>query len=55
MCVFGVERSPSVKASADVCGVGGVETGGNTEAVATGADIVVLVSLQLAQLRTLVP
>ncbi|XP_044356392.1 zinc finger CCCH domain-containing protein 8-like [Triticum aestivum] len=38
----GVERSPSKKASADVSGAGGVETGGITVAVAAGADIVVL-------------
>ena len=45
VCVDGVDRSPSTKASADVCGAGGVETGGMTEGVAAGADNVVLVSL----------
>ena len=45
MCVDGVERSPSKKASADVSGAGGVETGGITEAVDAGAENVVLVSL----------
>ena len=45
VCVDGVERSPSAKASAGVCGAGGVETGGMTEAVAAGAEMVVLESL----------
>jgi hypothetical protein len=45
VCVDGVERSPSTKASADVCGAGGVETGGMTEVVAAGDEMVVLGSL----------
>ena len=45
MCVDGVERSPSAKASADFCGAGGVETGGMTEAVVAGTEKVVLESL----------
>lgn len=40
-----MEKSPSAKTSVDVCGAGGIETGGITEAVAAGADNVVLVSL----------
>ena len=45
VCVDGVERSPSANASADVCGAGGVETGGIIEAVVAGAKMVVLESL----------
>ena len=40
----GVERTPRTKASVDVAGAGGVAAGGGTEAVATGADEVPLVS-----------
>ena len=40
----GVERTPRTKASVDVVGAGGVATGGGTEAVAAGADVVALVS-----------
>ena len=40
----GVERTPRTKALVDVVGVGGVATGGGTEAVAAGAKVVALVS-----------
>ena len=40
----GVQRTPRTKASVDVVGAGGVAAGGGTEAVATGADAVALVS-----------
>ena len=40
----GVERTPRTKASVDIVGAGGVATGGGTEAVAAGADVVALVS-----------
>ena len=45
MCEGGVERSPATKASEEVCGAGGVATGGATGAVAIGAEVVALVSL----------
>ena len=40
-----MERSPATNASEEVCGAGGVATGGTTEAVAAGAEVVALVSL----------
>ena len=46
MCVDGVERRASANASAEVCGAGGVDTGGTTVAVAAGAEVVVLESLK---------
>ena len=45
MCVDGVERSPSAKASAEVCGAREVETRGAIVAVVVDAEIEVLVSL----------
>ena len=48
-----MERSLSAKASADVCGAGGVETRGMTKAVAPGVDIVVLVSLETGTVEDL--
>ena len=45
MCVDGVERRASANASEEVCGAGGVDTGGATVAVAIGAEMVVLESL----------
>ena len=45
VCIDGMERRPSANTSVDVYGARGVETGGITEAVAAGADNVVLVSL----------
>ena len=44
MCVDGVEMTASANASAEVCGAGGVDTGGATVAVAGGAEMVVLES-----------
>ena len=40
----GVERTPRTKASYEVAGAGGVAAGGGTKAMATGADVVALVS-----------
>ena len=40
----GVDRTPRTKASVHVVGAGGVATGGGTEAVAAGAEVVALVS-----------
>ena len=40
----GVEKTPRTKASVDVVGAGGVGAGGDTEAVAAGADDVALES-----------
>ena len=45
MCEGGVEKSPTTNTSEEVCGAGGVATGGATEAVAAGAEVVALVSL----------
>ena len=45
MCVDGVERRASANASIEVCGAGGVDTGGTTVAVAAGAEVVALESL----------
>ena len=39
----GVERTPRTKTSDEVAGACGVATGGGTEAVAAGADVVALV------------
>ena len=38
VCVDGVERRASAKASVEVCGAGGVDTGGTTVEVAAGAE-----------------
>ena len=38
MCIDGMERSASAKASSDVGWTGGVETGGGAVAVAAGAE-----------------
>ena len=38
VCVDGAERSPSTNALADVYGVGGVDTSGETMAVVAGAE-----------------
>ena len=46
VCVDGVERRTSAKASGEVCGAGGVDTGGTTVEVAVGAKVVVLKSLK---------
>ena len=40
----GVVMNPRTKASIDVAGAGGVASGGGTEAVAAGAEVVALVS-----------
>ena len=40
----GVERTPRTKASVEVVGAGGFATGGGTEAVAVGANVVALMS-----------
>ena len=40
-----MERTPRTNASAEVVGAGGVATGGATDAVAAGADVVALVSV----------
>ena len=40
-----MERSPATNASKEVVGAGGVATGGATEAMAAGADVVALVSV----------
>jgi len=40
-----VERSPVTNASEEVVGASGVATGGATEAVAAGAEVVALVSV----------
>ena len=40
-----MERTPWTNASVEVVGAGGVATGGATEAVAAGADVVALVSV----------
>ena len=45
VCVDSMERRASANASEDVCGAGGVDTGGTTMAVAAGAKVVVLESL----------
>ena len=37
--------TPRTKASVDIAGAGGVATGGGTEAVAAGAEVVPLVSV----------
>ena len=50
-----MERSPTTNASVEVVGAGGVATGGATEAVAAGAEVVDLVSVTgtVADLRAL--
>ena len=40
-----MERTPRTNASLEFVGVGGVATGGATEAMATGAGVVALVSV----------
>ena len=40
-----MERSPTTNASEEVEGAGGVATGGATEVVAAGAEVVALVSV----------
>ena len=40
-----MERSPATNASLEVVGAGGVATGGATEVVAAGAEVVALVSV----------
>ena len=40
-----MERSPATNASEEVCGAGGVATGGTTKAVVVGVEVVALVSL----------
>ena len=40
-----MERSPATNASEEDCGAGGVSTGGATEVVAAGAEVVALVSV----------
>ena len=40
-----MERTPRTNASVEVVGAGGVATGGATEVVAAGADVVALVSV----------
>ena len=45
MCEGGMERSPATNASEEVGGVGRVATGGATEVVDAGAEVVTLVSV----------
>ena len=40
-----MERSPAINASEEVVGAGGVATGGETEVVAPGAEVVAIVSV----------